>query len=180
MLTADVLVRKGYLHDHVIPPLTTALLADHINDFPHDPTDVFWKTPSKHSRCVKHSAPKRRHSRRTLAIPNPQHQIPLCLKLVEHWNEIHAYCARSKLSLSTPSVKENSKRAVDRSSYFRDLSTERILRSVGCRFHLYADFARYYGSIYTHSIAWALHGKDAAKGATSACGSCWRAIKSTN
>jgi hypothetical protein len=163
MLTADSLVRKGYLHDHVIPPLSTSLLADHLNDLPNDSAHLFWKAPSKHSRCVKHSAPKRRHSRRILAIPNPQHQIPLCLKLVEHWREIEAYCGKSKLSLSTPDVKENSKRAVDRSSYFRDLSSERILRSVGCRFHLYADFARYYSSIYTHSIAWALHGKEAAR-----------------
>jgi hypothetical protein len=85
------------------------------------------------------------------------------LKLVEHWREIEAYCGKSKLSLSIPAVKENSKRAVDRSSYFRDLSSERIPRSVGCRFHLYADFARYYSSIYTHSIAWALHGKEAAR-----------------
>jgi len=68
------------------------------------------------------------------------------------------------LSLSTPTIKDNSERAVDRSSYFGEISTERILRSAGCRFHLYADFARYYSSIYTHSIAWALHGKDAARG----------------
>jgi hypothetical protein len=163
MLTVDSLVRKGYLHDHAIPPLSSALLADHLSDFPDDSADTFWKIPIRHSRCVKHSAPKRRHSRRTLAIPNPQHQIPLCLKLVEHWREIEKYCGKSKLSLSTPAVKENSTRAVDRSSYFRDLSTERILRSVGCRFHLYADFARYYSSIYTHSIAWALHGKEAAR-----------------
>jgi hypothetical protein len=163
MLTVDSLVRKGYLHDHVIPPLNTGPLADHLSDFPTDPEDRFWKTPSKHSRCAKHSAPKRRHSRRTLAIPNPQHQIPLCLKLVEHWSEIEKFCEKSKLSLSTPTVKANSERAVDRSSYFRDLSAERVLRSAGCRFHLYADFARYYSSIYTHSIAWALHGKDAAR-----------------
>jgi hypothetical protein len=163
MLTVDHLVRKGYLHDHVIPPLNTCSLADHLADFPTDPGDEFWKTPSRYSRCAKHSAPKRGHSRRTLAIPNPQHQIPLCLKLVEHWGEIEAFCAKSTISLSTPEVKEDSERAVGPSSYFRDVSVERILRSAGCRFHLYADFARYYSSIYTHSIAWALHGKDAAR-----------------
>jgi Reverse transcriptase (RNA-dependent DNA polymerase) len=163
MLTVDNLVRKGYLHDHVVPPLNTVTLADHLYDLPSNPEDKFWKTPSSYSRCSKHSAPKRGHSRRTLAVPNPQHQIPLCLKLVEHWSEIEAFCEKSKLSLSTPTVKENSERAVDRSSYFRDLSAERILRSSGCRFHLYADFARYYSSIYTHSIAWALHGKEAAR-----------------
>src|SRR5712691_5991248 len=129
MLTVDSLVRKGYLHDHVIPPLNTGSLADHLSDFPADPEDGLWKTPSRYSRCAKHSAPKRRHSRRTLAIPNPQHQIPLCLKLVEHWSQIEKFCEKSKLSLSTPTVKENSERAVDRSSYFRDLSAERVLRS---------------------------------------------------
>ena len=163
MLTVDNLVRKGYLHDHVIPAFNTNSLADHLNDLPLDPKDALWKAPSWYSRCAKHSIPKRGHSRRTLAIPNPQHQMPLCLKMVEHWAEINAFCANSQLSLSTPAVKENSERAVDRSSYFRDLSAERILRSAGCRFHLYADFARYYSSIYTHSIAWALHGKDAAR-----------------
>lgn len=163
MLTVDSLIRKGYLHDHIIPPLNTHTLADHLIDFPSDPENAFWRKPNPHSRCVKHSVPKRRHSRRTLAIPNPQHQIPLCLKLVEHWAEIDAFCQKSKLSLSAPTIETTSERAVSRSNYFRDLSSERILRSVGCRFHLYADFARYYSSIYTHSIAWALHGKDAAR-----------------
>ena len=147
----------------VIPPFSTGPLADALSNFPTDSGDEFWKLPSPHSLCAKHSAPKRRHSRRTLAIPNPQHQIPLCLKLVEHWGEIEMFCEKSTLSLSTPTVKENSERAVDRSSYFRDLSAERVLRSAGCRFHLYADFTRYYSSIYTHSIAWALHGKEAAR-----------------
>src|SRR5579871_1087453 len=151
MLTVDALVRKGYMHDHVIPPLQTKSLADHLPDFPNDPGHDFWRTPSKSSRCVKHSAPKRGHSRRTLSIPNPQHHIPLCQKLVEHWDEIQRHCAQSDISLSAPEVKEDSERAVDRSSYFRDLSAERIMRSAGCRFHLYADFARYYSSIYTHS-----------------------------
>jgi hypothetical protein len=107
--------------------------------------------------------PTRPLSRRILSIPNPQHQIPLCAKLVDHWAEIDAHCQKSKLSLSAPSLREASDRAVTRSSYFKSLSVERILRSAGCRIHLYADFTRYYSSIYTHSIAWALHGKDAAR-----------------
>jgi hypothetical protein len=98
-----------------------------------------------------------------LSIPNPQHQIPLCLRLVECWPEIERFCQTSDLSLSTPTVRDNSERAVGRSAYFRDVSPERVVRSAGCRFHLYADFARYYSSIYTHSIAWALHGKDGAR-----------------
>ena len=65
--------------------------------------------------------------------------------------------------MSVPTIRENSSRAVGLSAYFKDLSAERMLRSTGTRFHLYADFARFYGSIYTHSIAWALHGQDEAR-----------------
>jgi hypothetical protein len=32
-----------------------------------------------------------------------------------------------------------------------------------CRYLLYADTSRYYTTIYTHSISWALHGKSVAK-----------------
>jgi hypothetical protein len=164
-LTTDSLVRRGYLHDHAIPALTTARLADCLVTLPLNPFDGsqdIWKQPSN-SRCVQHSVPKRRHSRRILALPNPQHQIPLCLKLEERWPELDRHCQASSVSLSAPTVRAKSPRAVGPSAYFRDLSGERMVRSTGCRFHLYADFARYYGSIYTHSVAWALHGQDAAR-----------------
>jgi hypothetical protein len=40
---------------------------------------------------------------------------------------------------------------------------QRAARSVGKRFVLTADFSRYYPSIYTHAIPWAIHGKAAAR-----------------
>jgi hypothetical protein len=164
-LTLDSLVRRGYLHDHAVPPLNTMQLADALGSLPLGPfnsSDDVWKKP-KYSRCVQHSVPKRRLSRRVLAIPNPQHQIPLCHKIQECWTEIDGHCQKSSISLSAPTVRESSPRAVGLSAYFRDLSAERMVRSSGTRFHLYADFARFYGSIYTHSIAWALHGQAAAR-----------------
>jgi len=156
MLTLDSLIRKGYLHDHVVPALNTSSLADCLPHLPvthFDPSHEIWKLPA-YSRCVRHSVPKRRHSRRFLAIPNPQHQIPLCLTLADRLYEIERHCLHSSLSLSTPAVRNPSDRAVAPSSYLRDLSSERVIRSAGCRFHLYADFARHYGSIYTHTIGW--------------------------
>jgi hypothetical protein len=39
----------------------------------------------------------------------------------------------------------------------------RARRSIGSRYLLKTDIARFYPSIYTHSIPWALHGKDAAR-----------------
>lgn len=158
-LSLDALLRKGYLHDHSIPALSTASLAGYIGSLT-DLDTVLNRNSSKNSRCVRHSIPKRNNSRRTLAIPNPQHQIPLCRAMVDGWLQLDHHFSSSKLSLSRPIPREDSERAVDRSSYFHDVSVERMLRSVGARFHLYADFSRYYSSIYTHSIAWALHGKE--------------------
>src|SRR6476469_4913023 len=101
--TVEDLIKKGYLHDHTIPPLTTEpLAAAYLAYFPEEPDDPFYSTPQGFSRCVTHSVPKRRHSRRILSIPNPQHQIPLCIKLVEHWALIERHCSSSLFSLTTP------------------------------------------------------------------------------
>ena len=43
------------------------------------------------------------------------------------------------------------------------MKEERILRSTCSRHLLQVDISRFYHSIYTHSIAWALHGKAQAK-----------------
>lgn len=161
-LTVDALIRSGYLHNHAIPPLTTELLADCLPKLPSDPTDVLWKTPA-YSRCCPHSVPKKDLARRTLAIPNPQHQIPLCMKLQEHWAEIEAHCKRSPLSLTTPIIQTGAATRALAAPDFGLLAHERTLRSIGCRYHLYADLNRFYGSIYSHSISWALHGKETAR-----------------
>lgn len=163
VLTVKDLIGRGYLHDHTIPPLTTKPLADKLPLLPTNPTADLWAKPLKYSQCVLHSVPKRRLSRRMLSIPNPQHQIPLCIKIAECWHIIDLHFQKSMLSLSTPEVKDKSERAVGRKAYFRDISMERVLRSSGCTIHLYADFTRYYSSIYTHSIAWSLHGKKTAQ-----------------
>lgn len=43
------------------------------------------------------------------------------------------------------------------------MAAERVTCSAGARFVLYTDTSRFYPTIYTHSIPWALHGKNTAK-----------------
>jgi hypothetical protein len=85
------------------------------------------------------------------------------MALVDGWAELTEYFEKSKLSRSIPTVEPKSKRALRISTYHRAVGQERIVAAGGCRYHVYADFARYYGSIYTHAIAWALHGQDKAR-----------------
>jgi hypothetical protein len=71
------------------------------------------------------------------------------------------FCAKSPLALSIPA--HGASRAI---LPLHDLGRQplfRAQRSVGTRYLLKTDIARFYPSIYTHSIPWALHGKTAAR-----------------
>ncbi len=116
-----------------------------------------WKT-SVTTKCVRHSYPKRRLSRRILSIPHPRNQIFVAMEVEEHWQELKLLCDRSRVSLTSPKL--SSTRALQGVHERQAEGIERTKRSVGRRFVLHADLARFYPSIYTHSIPWAIHGKD--------------------
>src|SRR5262249_1499355 len=113
------------------------------------------------SRCVTHSVPKRKHLRRSLAIPNPLHQCILSDEIASNWPALSAFCARSPLSLSLP--KPSADRALEATNDLNKQPLFRAQRSVGSRYLLKTDIARFYPSIYTHSVPWALHNKTAAR-----------------
>ncbi|MBN2223540.1 MAG: RNA-directed DNA polymerase [Deltaproteobacteria bacterium] len=46
---------------------------------------------------------------------------------------------------------------------FRQKEIQNLFRSIGSRYHLKIDISRYYSTIYTHIIPWALHTKIVAK-----------------
>jgi hypothetical protein len=105
--------------------------------------------------------PKKKHLRRVLSIPNPFHQTLLCGEVARNWKALQTFCEGSQISLSVP--RTSTTRALQSTKEISAVTTERALRSVGKRYLLKADFARYYPSIYTHSIPWALHGKQNAR-----------------
>jgi hypothetical protein len=165
LATSDLLTR-GYFHDRIIPPLGSTGLAPALTDLLGYASTVAKsalkaKKMSLRSRCVQHSVPKRKLSRRILSIPNPLHQTILCLEVEKAWKQLLKVCSLSKISLTRPKL--SSKRAIEATFDRREEATQRALRSVGCRYVLKADFARFYPSIYTHSIGWAIHGKTRAR-----------------
>ena len=56
-----------------------------------------------------------------------------------------------------------SSRGLERVDDFDALDRERVIRSSSSRFLLKADLSRFYHTLYTHSIPWALHTKAVAK-----------------
>ncbi|HTF70880.1 MAG TPA: RNA-directed DNA polymerase [Edaphobacter sp.] len=82
-------------------------------------------------------------------------------EMASSWSALHAFCSKSPLSLSIPMV--GTTRALVHQNDLGQLPFFRAQRCVGSRYLLKTDIARFYPSIYTHSIPWALHGKTAAR-----------------
>jgi hypothetical protein len=78
------------------------------------------------------------------------------------WSAIRKHLKKSKLSASTPDFSKAKERAVT-SRPLSELHPLKVLRSRGYQYMLRTDVSRYFPTIYTHSLSWALHGKAAAK-----------------
>jgi hypothetical protein len=160
MVSLDNLVRKGYFPKELIPAFNTEGLADSLPSL-----EPRLSSPSfgpKYSIPYSFSIPRPPYKRRHLCIPNPLHQIRLCKEITDNWTELDTFLRSSDLSLSTPIEKPDKERALEMQVELRQLSTERSKFSVGHHYLLKTDISDYYQSIYTHSIAWALHGRDRA------------------
>jgi hypothetical protein len=113
-------------------------------------------------------------NRRTASIPNPISQTRLVETIVDGWCEILSFCKRSEISFSRlefpgkERILKNERRGDPLHSYegirlTKLFSQKRLELSASSNYILKADIASFYGSIYTHSLPWALHGKDKAK-----------------
>lgn len=102
--------------------------------------------------------------RRSLSIPNPQAQFRLARLVEQHWDALNAHCQASPYSISTPIPHvANNQRALTPKQRFFSKPIERLSRRRGALYVLHSDVAQFYGSIYTHSIPWALNGKTVTK-----------------
>jgi Reverse transcriptase (RNA-dependent DNA polymerase) len=159
MSITQLLIEHGYFPAELPSPFSTKSYAANLDKLPADPTGI----GPKSSRCAYHSIPRLQHSRRLLGLPNPLHQLKLAFLVERHWSEIEKHMAQSPLSLTSLHVNPEPPRALSKAAQFDDLDTERVLRSSASRFLLKADLSRFYHTLYTHSIPWALHTKDTAK-----------------
>lgn len=115
-------------------------------------------------------------SRRVLSLPNPKAFLQLTNLMQENWEEVQKF-AKSKNSLSPITYihkyntigekamlnSENIRDSIQSKSDFVEGIRNCIQTSLGYKYRLKVDVANCYNSIYTHSIAWAICGKDEAK-----------------
>ncbi len=117
----------------------------------------------KESSLTTFSIPRAGKTRRFLAYPNPIHYIKLCIEITSNWKKIEKIFKGNNLSKSLPIIDVTGERGFITQNTIGNLTYSKTILSKHASFLLKTDISKYYSSIYTHSIAWAIHGKEKAK-----------------
>jgi hypothetical protein len=154
------LLERGYFPSQLPPPFTSRHLARL-----HSRLAAAW--PTQYSRIPatrgEHfSVARAGHTRRPVTIPNPVNQFYLTNEIATFWTALQSHFQQSKISLSTPVFSKSPRRATDVVP-LSELYERRLVLSAGFRFVLQTDISRFFPTLYTHSIPWALHTKPVAK-----------------
>ena len=104
-----------------------------------------------------------------MRIPHPISHLVVADVIAQKWGQINEHFGKSGISMSKCKIVEPETEGwYDRTpavymTPHRELKGERLLRMSGYGYILKTDISRCFPSIYTHSIAWALHTKPVAK-----------------
>jgi hypothetical protein len=112
------------------------------------------------SDCTQYNIPKSGIARKGIKIPNPIHQGKLSKSIIDNYPEIIKLFNDSTFSTTKPELEtelEQGKRAVKHNdfSFFKESG---IINSFKYAVQLKTDIAKFYPSIYTHSIPWVTFG----------------------
>jgi len=151
------LLGKGYFPKELPPPFTTTDLATKYSTIKTSLSGTISKEPT---RSIDFSISKVGIIRKMIKIPNPMHQCQLCDVIVENWVDIEAIYKTSRFSFSRPKLIGD--RAANPAK-FKEFIRRIFLASYPFIFELKTDISKYYPTIYTHSIPWAIHSKPVAK-----------------
>lgn len=156
MTTATNLIERGFWAKELPPPFVSATLANNL-------AAVASNVPSKFSptRAEAYSIPRVKTNRRYMGGQDPFRQALMALEIEQHWPTLVTHFGQSTLSMSKPTIRGS--RALLPEKSYGEMKRLRPELSVGCRFLLKTDITRFYPSIYTHSVPWALHTKATAK-----------------
>tara|TARA_R110000868_G_scaffold253869_1_gene510493 strand:+ start:261 stop:1961 length:1701 start_codon:yes stop_codon:yes gene_type:complete len=110
----------------------------------------------------RYNETKRGGQRRVFSVPNPLFFVDIASYLGVYRSQLNSVLRRSSLSRSKPSFDTDFGRAIKIDS-FSDFTSYRRGELSTSRYIVKTDISRFYPSIYTHSIPWAVHGKSVSK-----------------
>lgn len=152
MIFVDELLTRGYFPKELPPSFTSAHYAEVAASLSASPNADKWTEP------VTLNLARPGNLRRRLSIPNPFSQQAVAQACENGWPIVEAHVGASKISLSRPSRRPHGRALVTRFN-FEAVAAQKAMRMGRARFTVKSDVSDCYGSIYTHSIEWALTSK---------------------
>ena len=110
----------------------------------------------------RYNETKRGNQRRIFSTPNPIFFIDAASYFSKRRTDLNGLLSRSVFSRSIPQFSEDQSRFIRIDSH-SDFTRHRRDTLSSSRYIVKIDVARFFPSIYTHSIAWAIHGKEKSK-----------------
>ena len=151
-----LLLQKGYFPSELPPPFFTDQLAKYRATITNSWTGLL---PYPSTIPEIYSIPRPSRVRRNLAIINPIAQVHLCQLLSDNWVAIRKHLRARSYSVDVPDITSGKRRAVPPPA-FSLLALRQGEISSQFDHVLVSDISRFYGTLYTHAIPWALHGKE--------------------
>lgn len=163
----ETILKKGYFPRELPPPFSSghfaAIIQKHLDSLPANYTWKEGKVPKYTSRPVIFNLARNGDLRRKLSIPNPINSFQHAKIVSDNWGELNNHYSKSTQSLSKPVFRRKKPRAINWSKGFDVAHLERLRTRASKRYMLKTDISKFYPSLYTHSIPWALHSKETAK-----------------
>lgn len=157
------LLTRGYFPSELPPPFNTLDFGKHAVELATEwniesITKKFWTRP-EHYSVARYG-----HARRVVSLVNPVNQLLVAYVISKNWLAIRKRLARSNITEFDPKFElKGPGRAISGVNFDRVARRRvEILGSYGR--YVKTDVARFYPSVYTHAIPWAILGKDFAKG----------------
>lgn len=155
------IISRGYFPKELPPAFNTRSLARIAKNPGALPPE--FTTPVNATKNCNHSYLARANSRRRLGIINPIDYIALSINIVGNWKQLKSFFNKSDISLTSPVFRGPPSRAFGYKYPFDKMDDRKAIVRGSSKYLLRADINQFYHSIYTHSIAWAIHGKSTAK-----------------
>lgn len=167
MLTILEALQNGYFPKELPPPFTTSsfasLIASQSLSIPPSFSSGQLPNGSESAYLSLHHLTRVGKLQRRLGIPNPITHYRLCNEICQQWTPLSQHTQTSQLSASKPTTGTSTQRAIYPEYKHGELPKLRAEKHIGGRYFIKTDVSRFYHSIYTHSIPWALHTKPTAK-----------------
>lgn len=158
----SALIRTGYLPKELPPAITTRYFAKFCQDnysFIKAQQSALAKTTTNYETFT---APRPKSGRRNLALVHPLAQANLSLLITQHRKPIKDMISRSSASLYRTEQDLKNSFAFTGLDFRQRIPLQAKVASE-YPFVLNADVSRFFYTIYTHSIPWAVIGKEKAK-----------------